>query len=198
MEFCMSLPIIIAVVGLTIYFSFAMLTKQETLIAARHSLWNAAAYGAWSQMNLDPNWNPTEGTSQGGNTPRGVGKGLDDLAQRIQPAILALSGNGVATDYFDRVWGNLPARHEQHSTKQFDTKTQLWSWLDSTVKAAHYRDSSEWTIWHINAWKICQENTLADFHKVFHGELDVVEEPFEYTRDRILKNLFDREVTGEE
>jgi hypothetical protein len=176
--------------------STAMLTKQKTLISARHSLWNSAAHRAWTQMNLDPGWNPAASGGQEGDMPRGTGEGLDQLQNRIEPPILQQADNADAIEYFQRVWGNLPGRHEQHSRTGFSTGAPLWSFLNRTVEGDHYRDSSPWPIWHLNAWKICQENTLLEFRETFHAELDVVQEPFEYTRDLILNNLFDDKAPG--
>ena len=189
LEFVLTLPILIFMTGLTIYMSMAMLTKQQTLVSSRHHLYTAAGHGRWSDMKLE-GWVPSGSLGaqpDDGNMPRGTGQELDQLSGEVAPSTLAKVTNEKAKDYWARLWGNLPGRHETHSSKSFQTQGSLWNFIDRTAHADHWRDSSPWHFYHIDAWKIARSGPLAEIFMDFRDHLQGDVAPhFQETRDQIL------------
>ncbi|HUW99957.1 MAG: hypothetical protein WBD63_08370 [Phycisphaerae bacterium] len=193
LEFLLTLPILIFVTGLTIYMSLAMLTKQQALVDARHQLWHAAQYGGWSALKLE-GWTPTQPTGDEedyGNRPRGGGDELERLRPEIEPATVQKTSNADALEYWERLWGNLPGRHETHAERSFETQGSMWDFLARTAQAVHWRDSSPWHFHHLDAWKIARSGPLREIFDPFSEYLggDVAEH-FRDTRDDIIKRWF--------
>ena len=190
LEFILTLPIVIFITGLAIYMSLALLTKQETLIEARHQLWHAAQHGSWSPMRLE-GWAPAAGVGTGedfGNRPRGTGEELDRLRPDIEPETIARTSDPKARDYWDRIWGNLPGRHDTHASRSFETQGSLWNFINRTALAVHWRDSSPWHWHHLDAWRVARSGPCKEIFDSFADNLggDVAEH-FRPTRDDIIK-----------
>ena len=190
LEFILTLPIVIFITGLAIYMSLALLTKQETLIEARHQLWHAAQHGSWSPMKLE-GWAPAAGVGAGedfGNRPRGTGEELDRLRPDIEPETIARTSDPKARDYWDRIWGNLPGRHDTHASRSFETQGSLWNFINRTALAVYWRDSSPWHWHHLDAWRIARSGPCKEIFDSFADNLggDVAEH-FRPTRDDIIK-----------
>jgi len=193
LEFILTLPILIFVTGLTIYMSLAMLAKQQALVEARHHLWHAAQHGGWSPLKLE-GWAPTDvpaSEEDYGHRPRGVGDELERLRPEIEPATVQKTSNSDALEYWERLWGNLPGRHETRASRSFETQGSLWNFLNRTAHAAHWRDSSPWHFQHLDAWKIARSGPLREIFDPFAQYLggDVADH-FQQTRDDIIKRWF--------
>ena len=188
LEFVLTLPIIIFVTGLVIYMSLALLTKQQTIVEARHQLWHAVGYGGWSPMRLE-GWEPdTGGDPEWGNRPRGTGEELDRLRQNVEPDTIRKVSSPRARDYWDRLWGNLPGRHETHASRSFETQGSLWNFIERTALADHWRDSSAWPFDHLDAWKIARSGPLRVIFESFRDNLSGdVADHFKPTRDDIIQ-----------
>lgn len=186
-EFVLTLPIIIFMTGLTIYMSMAMLTKQQVLSDARARLWSSAGHGEWTTLKLEghtPGADEDDGTSR----PRGSGEELDRLRAEVEPNTIAHSSNPLAREYWQRLWDNLPGRHETESSRSFETSGSLWNFIRRDAGAQHVRDSSPWHLNHIDAWKIARSGPLKEIFQAFYDNLEAatVAPHFEATRDDII------------
>lgn len=171
-EFILTLPIIIFMTGLTIYMSMAMLTKQQTLVEARYHLYRAAGHGDWSPMLLE-GFNPTTTTAadaSAGHMPRGSGEELDRLRSEVEPTTIEKATNAKARAYWERLWSNLPGRHDTLSERSFET-ARLWSFISRTARADHWRDSSPWHFYHVDAWQIARSGPLREVFEAFRMDL---------------------------
>lgn len=173
LEFLLTLPIIIFVTGLTVYMSLAMLTKQRTLVEARHQLWHLAARGA-----------------QG--APRGSGEELARLRPEVEPPTLSATTEPLALDYWQRLWSELPGRHETHSKKSFQTRGRMWDFIDKTAEANHVRDANSWRFFDVDAWKIARDGPLREIYNAFRDGLQTSRcaDQFRPTRDDIYNRWF--------
>ena len=188
LEFILTLPIIIFVTGLTIYMSMAMLTKQQALVGARHHLWHAAGHGGWAPMKLE-GWQPAaESGEDWGYRPRGTGEELDRLLDDVEDQTLKGTSDPKARDFWDRLWGNLPGRHETHDSRSFQTQGSLWNFINRTAKADHYRDSSPWHFYHLDVWRIARSGPLRVVFESFRDNLEgEVADHFKPVRDDIIR-----------
>jgi hypothetical protein len=190
LEFLLALPIVVFLTGLAIYMSLALLTKQQVIVEARHRLWQGAQHGHWSDLNLDPNWDPRAGTGTN-DMPRGRGEELDRLRPEVEPPTLASSSNPGAVDYWLRVYGNLPGRHQAQASRWFQTQGSLWSFLNRQAASEYWRDSSPWHFHHLDAWKIARSGPLKPIFESFRHNLQGdVAEHFKEVRDDILHRMF--------
>jgi hypothetical protein len=203
-EFILTLPILIFLTGLTIYMAMAMLTKQQVLVEARYHLYRTASNGYWPPM-IGVDWTDTSyvNSPRDGDMPRGIGAELDRLHGEVAAPSLARSSNAQAQDFFNRIWTNLPGRHETKSSQSFKTQGHLWDFIDRTANANHVRDSSPWHFFHIDAWKIARSGPLKEIFDAFHNNLNGDVAPhFQPTRDDILKrwwhgtDILDDEANG--
>jgi hypothetical protein len=190
LEFILTLPVIIFILGLTITMALAMLARQEAIVDARYHLWSAAN-GGWTPMKLE-GWTPTQAPpdANGGDMPRGSGEELDRLNGDISSAISAASSGG-STDFWDRLWGNLPGRQHTHADKTFKRPGNLWNFIDNHASADHYRDSSPWHFYHIDAWRIARTGPVKPIFDAFENKLPPdVPDFFKPTRDDIIERWF--------
>jgi hypothetical protein len=200
LEFVLTLPIIIFMTGLTIYMAMAMLTKQQALVEARLRLWRAAGW-YWPPMKLE-GWDPTTDPNfhdpppNAGHMPRGEGEELDRLYQEVSPQTVNRVSNAKARQYWERLWGNLPGRHETEASMSFETHGRMWDFIEKTAEADHFRDSSPWHYQHLDAWMIARSGPLKEIFDAFRDNLppnilpDVtqpfrVRNPFEPTREDV-------------
>lgn len=204
-EFALTLPIIFFLIGLVMYMGLAMLTKQQSLVAARHNLWHAAAW-YWPPMKLEgytPPANPSA-PADAGDMPRGEGEDLarllDDLQKPPGPPS-SWSSNGAACNYWSRIWGNLPGRHHTEASRSFDpTAGPIYNWINRTATSEHFRDSSPWHFYHLDAWRIARSGPLNEVAAAFINTLQAhpaaVEPPkgqpypldfYSGVRDQIIK-----------
>ena len=191
LEFVLTLPIIIFMLGLTITMAMAMLTRQQAIVQARHDLW-AAANGGWSPMKLE-GWDPvqTPPPANPGDMPRGTGDELDRLNPEVAPPTLAATSNPQAQDYWNRIWGNLPGRHHMHAEQSFKRQGSLWNFIDNTATSDHYRDSSPWHFYHLDAWQIARTGPVKPIFDAFEANLPPdVPQFFKPTRDDIINRWF--------
>ncbi|MCX5655428.1 MAG: hypothetical protein NTY65_12340 [Planctomycetota bacterium] len=191
LEFLLTIPIIVFVAGLTIYMSIAMLTKQQAIKEARATLWHDAQ-GGWSPMKLegrDPTY-PDPGVG-GKHMPRGYGEDLDRLRPDLQRKGVPHVNGPEASNYWLRIWDNLPARHETESTKTFQT-APMWNFLATSADASHRRDSSPWYFDHLDAWRIARAGPLAELFGIFRLEFENSSglNQFESTRKEFFRRLF--------
>ncbi|MBE3070159.1 MAG: pilus assembly protein [Planctomycetes bacterium] len=186
-EFVLTLPIIIFMTGLTIYMSMAMLTKQKVLCDARARLWSSAGHGDWTTLKLE-GYTPGVDEDDGTSRPRGSGEELDRLRPEVEPNTIAKSSNPRAREYWQRLWDNLPGRHETESWRSFETSGSLWNFIRRDAGAQHLRDSSPWHFYHIDAWKIARSGPLKEIFEAFYNNLEAatVAPHFEATRDDII------------
>lgn len=190
LEFVLTLPIIIFVTGLTIYMAIGMLTKQQTLVEARHRLFSSAGHGHWIPMNLE-GWEPEDFEDDGTQRPRGTGEALNRLRPDVEPHTIEKTDNALAVDFWDRIWGNLPARHEMHAHRSFETQGSLWNFINRSTHAACYRDSSPWHYAHLDLWKVARSGPLQVIYRAFKDNLEPdVAEHFEPTREDIINRWF--------
>ena len=190
LEFVLTLPIVIFVSGLAIYMSLAMLAKQQALRASRHSLWQDAQHGNWTDLDLDAGWNPLSGAGSG-DKPRGTGEELERLRREIEPSTLARTSNPDAQDYWHRLWGNLPGRQRTFAAKTFEARGSLWDFLNRRAESEYFRDSSPWHFYHIDAWKIARSGPLRPIFDSFRENLQGdVAEHFKPIRDEIIRRMF--------
>jgi len=190
-EFVLTLPIIVFMAGTTMYMSFAMLTRQQALCEARYRLWNSANNDPWSPMKLegfDPGSAGAVPRTGYGSKPRGTGDELDQLRADVQSRSLAKASNARARDYWERLWDNLPGRSDIKVSRSFTSSGSLWNFIDHTATADHFRDSSPWHYYHIDAWKIARSGPLKEIFDAFHNGLQGTVAPhFQATRDDIIK-----------
>ena len=189
LEFALTLPIIIFMAGLTMYMSFAMLTKQKVLVDCRRNLWASAGHGHWTDLKLE-GYTPSEPEEDDGtHRPRGAGEELDRLQRDIQNDALAETANPKAREYWYRLWANLPGRHESEASRSFETSGSLWNFIDRTAHAKHLRDSSPWHFYHIDAWKVARSGPLKEIFEAFRDNLEMEQfaPHFEPTRDDIMR-----------
>lgn len=203
-EFVLTLPIIFFMTGLTIYMSMAMLSKQQALVEARYTLYRTATNGYWPPM-IGVALNNTSYTNapRDGNMPRGVGPELDRLYPEVAPPTLASTSNGQAREYWQRIWTNLPGRHETRAQKSFETKGKMWDFIERPAKANHVRDSSPWHFFHLDAWKIARSGPLREIFDAFYNNLQATAAPhFDPTRKDIIdrwwhgQDILDDEANG--
>jgi len=203
-EFVLTLPIIFFMTGLTIYMSMAMLSKQQALVEARHNLYQSAGNGWWTPMKLE-GWDPALATQGAGgqDRPRGYGEELDRLYPEVAPPTLSSTSNAKARDYWQRIWDNLPGRHEAHAEKSFETKGKMWDFIERPAKANHVRDSSPWHFFHLDAWKIARSGPLREIFDAFYNNLQATAAPhFDPTRKDIIdrwwhgRDILDDEANG--
>ena len=189
LEFVLTLPIVIFMTGLVITMAMAMLTKQQTLVEARYHLWRAAGHGHWSDMKLE-GWVPAGSggaTADDGDMPRGTGEELSRLYDDVAPETVARTSDAQARDYFSRLWGNLPGRHKTEATRTFKTQGGLWDFIQRSATSDHFRDSSPWHFYHLDAWKIARSGPLREIFEAFRDNLQADVAPhFKPTRDDII------------
>ncbi len=183
----LTLPIIIFMAGVTMYMSFAMLARQNALVACRRSLWHSAGHGGWTSMKLEgtvPGMDEDDGTQR----PRGQGEELDRLQQDVEPETIARTTNPRGREYWYRIWDNLPGRHESKAEQPFKT-APLWNFIKGPARAEHKRDSSPWHFYHIDAWKIARAGPLKEIFEAFRQNLEMqtFAPHFEPTRDDIMR-----------
>jgi hypothetical protein len=191
LEFLLTIPVIVFVAGLTIYMSMAMLAKQQALKEARANLWHDAQ-GGWSPMKLEGQDTSSPDPGVGGkHMPRGYGEDLDRLEPDLQRAGVPRASGEEALKYWQRIWANLPARHETESTKTFKT-APMWNFIEASAKASHRRDSSPWYFYHLDAWRIARAGPLAELFGVFRSEFENAsnQNSFESTRKEFFRRLF--------
>ena len=190
LEFVLTLPIIIFMTGLVMYMSFGMLCRQKALVDARRSLWRSAGRGRWTPMKLEGH-TPGVDVDEDDDThrPRGVGEELDRLWGDVAADTVAKTTNPMARDYWNRLWDNLPGRHESKASRSFKTSGRLWNFIHRTARAEHKRDSSPWHFYHIDAWKIARSGPLKEIFEAFreHLEMETFAPHFEPTRDDIMR-----------
>jgi len=194
-EFVLTLPIIVFMCGTTMYMSFAMLTRQQALIEARYRIWNSANNDPWSRMKLE-GFDPVGSTPPArvgwGSKPRGYGEELDRLRADVNAKSVARATNAQARDYWERLWDNLPGRSTIQVSRTFKSSGSLWNFIDHTTTADHFRDSSPWHYYHIDAWKIARSGPLRDIFLAFRDNLQGQVAPhFQTTRDDILHRWWD-------
>ena len=183
----LTLPIIIFMAGVTMYMSFAMLARQNALVACRRSLWHSAGHGHWTSMKLEgtvPGMDEDDGTQR----PRGQGEELDRLRPDVEPETIATTTNPRGREYWYRIWDNLPGRHESEAEQPFKT-APLWNFIKGPARAEHKRDSSPWHFYHIDAWKIARAGPLNEIFEAFRQNLETqtFAPHFEPTRDDIMR-----------
>jgi hypothetical protein len=143
--------------------------------SARHNLWHAAGW-YWPPMQLEgytPAADPTA-PANAGNMPRGEGEDLARLLEDLQkppgpPS--SWSSNGAARNYWSRIWGNLPGRHHTTASQSFETEGAMWNWIHKTATSEHFRDSSPWHFYHLDAWKIARSGPLNEIAAEFINTL---------------------------
>jgi hypothetical protein len=187
LEFVLTLPIIIFMTGLTIYMSMAMLTKQLVLYDARYRLWASAGHGDWTHLKLEGSV-PGASDDDGTQRPRGSGEELDRLRPEVEPDTIAKSSNPMAREYWQRLWDNLPGRHETESSRSFKTSGSLWNFIQRSAGAQHLRDTSPWHFDHLDAWRVARSGPLKEIVEAFRTNLEqaTVAPHFEKTRDDII------------
>ena len=192
-EFVLTLPIIFFMTGLTIYMSMAMLSKQQALVEARYNLYRTASNGYWPPM-IGVALTDTSYTNspRDGDMPRGSGPELDRLYPEVAPQALASTSNGQAREYWQRIWTNLPGRHETRAEKSFETKGRMWDFIERPARANHVRDSSPWYFDHLDAWRIARAGPLAELFGIFRLEFENSSglNQFESTRKEFFRRLF--------
>jgi hypothetical protein len=188
LEFLLTIPIIVFVAGLTITMSVAMLAKQNALVEARHKLYKMSQSG-WSPMKLE-SWDPgfSSPGAGGANMPRGYGDDLTRLKPELEPSTIGRISNPDVCSFWQRIWDNLPGRLKTNSSKTFTT-APMWRFIQGPAEADHQRDSSTWSFWHIDAWKIARSGPLREIFQAFQNNLQMgqVAPQVEPTRDDIYK-----------
>lgn len=186
----LTLPIVIFMAGLTMYMSFAMLARQNALVACRRSLWRSAGHGHWTPMELEGTnpYVPDDAEPDDTRRPRGEGEELDRLRPEVEPETIATTTNPLAREYWYRIWDNLPGRHESKASRPVQTPP-LWKFIKGPARAEHKRDSSPWHFYHIDAWKIARAGPLKEIFEAFRQNLEMqtFAPHFEPTRDDIMR-----------
>jgi len=187
LEFVLTLPIIFFLVGLTMYMSFGMLSRQKALVDARRALWRSAGHGRWTNLKLEGH-TPGVVEDDGTNRPRGSGEELTRLRPDVEPDTIQRTTDADAREYWYRIWDNLPGRHEAHASRSFKTSGRMWNFIHRTTRAEHWRDSSPWHYAHLDAWKIARSGPLREIFEAFREHLETasVAPHFEQTRDDIM------------
>jgi hypothetical protein len=191
LEFVLTLPIIVFVAGLTMVMANALLARQQAIVEARHHLWAAVNNGGWTPMNLE-GWLPAQvpPADDAGAMPRGEGEELSRLKPEVEPPTLQTTSDGLAREYWQRIWGNLPGRHHAHQDGSFE-RAKMWAFIDPTVSADHYRDSSSWHFFHLDIWRIARSGPCKEIFDAFHDHLTGTVAPhFRPTRDEIIKRMW--------
>ncbi len=188
-EYILTLPILFFCTGLTIYMATAMMTKREALVKARHVIWHSAGRGHWTGLDLGLGWAPDEGANEG-HRPRGTGEELARLRPEVEPETLQQVSNDLARDYWHRIWGNLPGRHETVQSSSFE-RTEMFDFLGRTARADHFRDSSPWHFGHLDAWEIARSGPLRVIYDAVRENLEEdVAEHFQHVREDVLRRWF--------
>ena len=176
----------------------AMLTKQQTLTECRRRLWASAGKGEWAPLKLE-GFTPGIVEDDGTHRPRGSGEELDRLRPSLEPRTVASSTNPLARDYWQRLWENLPGRHQTEDSRSFQT-ARLWNFLRRSASAEHKRDSSPWHFQHLDAWKVARSGPLREIFQAFQENLEF--ESFaphvEPTRDDIMNRWWHGEPEYED
>jgi hypothetical protein len=191
-EFLLTVPILGFMMALTVYMSFAMLTRQQAIIEARAKLWHSVNNDAWSAMKLegyDPNAGGAPPQTGWGDKPRGSGEELTRLQPDIQQTTIARVSSAKGRDYWERLWENLPGRSDIKVSRSFKTSGTVWDFIDHNASGDHTRDSSAWHFYHLDAWKIARSGPLSEIFNAFDKNMNTEGGLgfFDKTRDDIIK-----------
>jgi len=182
-EFLLTVPFVMFLAGLTVHTANGLLTKQRTILDARHQVY--LARDSWSSANVDTSY---DGSGSGdASRPRGTGESLDRLRSDIESDTLDQVSSASAVDFWNRVFGNLPGRQSAESTRSFETQGELYAFIPTALTSDHRCDQNEWRFSDIDVWRIARSGPLQVVFAAFLDNLQgEVAAPFEKTRTDIL------------
>ena len=149
-EFVILLPIIILIIGLSMYLAMGLAAKENLVVQTRYLAWNHSQGdtndpGTWPSFDPNATGAAGSGTSnEDPNHPRGTGDALNyALANAGQQAESSISNNS-AQDLFNRVWNNLPGRNDAIKNDDFEKAPPAFKYLNGNIYAELQLDTADW------------------------------------------------------
>lgn len=198
-EFLLMLPILFFIIAMAVYLGKGLFIKEETQIDTRYRLWRQVRRSWWHHD--DSSWSAWDGDANGdigtgaasGDRPRGEGEAIEDLYDNAGRHAMAVSNHPDATDYFKRIWNNIPGRHHRQRGKWFDVEGEAFRWMEHRVETDYYCDSASWTHGQEPAWLIAQYGPMLEIKTAFETHLADVPAEFRRMREEVFHAWFEEE-----
>jgi len=159
-EMILVIPFLATILGLTFFFGWAMMHKQQVLVADRYAAWRRIETGAWpteNDLNRMVFVNKAQdvqlsGTTDGlKETPRDL---VGEADARHQLA-------GALAD--DLVVQRFPAGRRADVAASFDADKALWEKFTGHIRHHHGREGVTWRRDEVHCWTTLRNQFYSDF-----------------------------------
>ncbi len=213
MESLILLMVLIIVFAFTFHLAPAMRMKMQLTTRNRQNVWRKPPLHyqrydvdqdhSWTDYNPEANGpipSPAVGLDTFGQyqakRPRGDGEALDNLYQRVRPA-LTHTANPSANDYLARLWNNLPGRKDklsgQYYGNQLEESTTVRK-IFGQMSSRHQVDMAPWVHSQMPAWLIAQRGPMLEINNVFRTELLSIPREYRRMSEEVLHAWFEEKL----
>ncbi len=159
-EFLLIVPFLALILGLTFFFGWAIMHKQQAVTASRYAAWKRIETGAWpteEELNERVFADSAEHVSLNGSH--------DDLRRTAtELAIEAGSRNGPAGEYAEGLMvDQFPAGRRAQVSVGFDTDQRLYKRFTGDIHSSHGREGVTWRRDEVNPWPALRDHFYLDF-----------------------------------
>ena len=159
-EFVLIMPFLGVILGLTFFFGWALMHKQQTLTASRYAAWRRIETGAWpseEDINVLEFGDKADSISLGGSQ--------QDLRETAGDLVLEADARNIpAGQYADELLVNLfPAGRRAQVSAGFEADQVFWRRFLGDIHGRHGREGVTWRRDEVNPWATMRDHFYADF-----------------------------------
>lgn len=193
-EMVLVLPFLAVILSLTFFFGWAMMHKEQTLLASRYSAWSRADTGVWAdeaRLNdiVFANKAATLTLTQDSGDPTGSAWGASGGANTTPGDLVAAVGSvsQVASALADEmVNGRFPHGYRSIVSAEFTPTQNFWSQFRGAISGRDLREGTSWR----RADSASPWNVLRDqFYSPFDAALESVAPPAN-DMAQMIRNLY--------
>jgi hypothetical protein len=159
-EFILAIPLLAVVLGLTLFFGWGLMHKQQVIIADRYATWQQVETGSWPGTGkLNETFFRNEASSVDLD-------GIPAVTETVTDLVAEAGGrSGLAEALADTMLAQrYPGGKRAQVSAKFDSNRALWERHNGTIHHRHGREGITWRRDEVQPWE-----TLRD---VYYPELD--------------------------
>jgi hypothetical protein len=169
LEFILVLPLIALILGLTMFFGWALVNQQEVKASNRYAAWREVE----TRVNVSgADLNALFFQQKASSVGLTEGGGPTDVLQKLVSEVGQGSSTGAQDFAHTMVLDHYPHGQSADVSAQFPTSVALWNNLGLTgaIKAGHVRDGSQWPKKEVTQpWAILRDQFYKSQDSVFQS-----------------------------
>jgi hypothetical protein len=159
-EFVLVLPLLAGIIALTFFFGWAMMHKEQVVMASRYSAWHRVDSGIWP---TEEKINEVCFNDRANKVVLGTGPGVGDTARDLVAQTAGFGGNTeLLADA--TVVQRFPGGHDAHVAANFDNTRAIWNKLGGDIHSQHAREGITWRRDEVGCWGVLRD--------IFYPDMD--------------------------